>query len=788
MSCSNRLVCNPVTDFQTVGNKMRRSQLSVVGLLVGFCLFSATSAEETHIADAAEQRDFDAVSSLLDSGANANVAQVDGMTALHWAIYHNAPAAAKRIIQARADVQAKNRYGVSPLSLACQNGSDELVGLLLAAGADPNSSLPGGETALITAARTGRCEPVKLLISKGADVNASEHKGQTALMWAAAEGHVDVIDALIAAGADVKAQLSSGFTSLFFAIREGQTAATLRLIEAGCDVNSEMQTKQGLKFSTGKLRITPLLLAVENGHFELAQVLLEAGADPNAQPSGYTALHAITWTRKPIRGDGDPPPAGSGKYSSLDMVRILVAAGADINARLEHGKSDLGRFTYTGSTPFLLAAQASDLALVSLLIDLGADRDIPNADGTTPLLAACGVGALGDGDESAGTEEEAIATVKFLLEHGADINAVDHNGETVIHGAAYQSQAELLKLLVERGANVDVWNRENRAGWTPYTIALGYRPGNFRPSPNTIETIETLMRATGATLPDRSNLASHRRSWSSSRNAEHPWVIRDMEYARVDTTPLLLDLHFPTKVTNAPLVVWVHGGAWRSGSKKDMPLTELVDAGYTVASVDYRLSPVARFPAQVHDIKAAIRFLRSLSARYGYRSERIAIAGSSAGGHLAALVGASNGNKELEGTVGDHREFSSDVHAIVDLYGPTNFMTILPQSTPHGLSVRVPALQLLLGDEPENVPDLAKLASPVEHVDASDPPLLLIHGDQDPQVPINQSHELHGKYREFDLPVRFEVVHGGAHGGKAFFDVKRLSLIQDFLDENIRNH
>ncbi len=217
-----------------------------------------------------------------------------------------------------------------------------------------------------------------------------------------------------------------------------------------------------------------------------------------------------------------------------------------------------------------------------------------------------------------------------------------------------------------------------------------------------------------------------------------------------------------------------------------MPLDALVKAGYSVASVNYRLSTEARFPAQVHDIKAAIRFLRHSADRYGYRSDRIAIAGSSAGGHLAALVGCTNHHKELEGQIGDCLNESSEVHAIIDLFGPTNLMTILNQSTPHGLSVRKPALDLLLGSQPESVPDLAKLASPVEHVDAMDPPLLLIHGDQDPQVPIKQSHELAEKYKLVDRPHEIEVIAGGEHGGKAFFDERRQALMKNFLDKYLK--
>lgn len=261
--------------------------------------------------------------------------------------------------------------------------------------------------------------------------------------------------------------------------------------------------------------------------------------------------------------------------------------------------------------------------------------------------------------------------------------------------------------------------------------------------------------------------------------------INDIEYATTDEQRLLLDLYLPQGVKNPPLLVWIHGGAWRAGSKDNMPLTELVQNGFAVASVEYRLSPVAKFPAQIHDIKAAIRFLRGSAKTYGYHANKIGILGSSAGGHLVALMGVTNGNAQLEGTLGDFENESSSVQAIVDYFGPTNFMTILPQSTPHGLSVRVPALQLLLGDRPEREPALAKLASPVFHVDDQAPPLLLIHGDQDPQVPINQSHELHGKYKQHKRDVAFEVIHGAAHGGPEFFDAEHMQLVETFLRKHL---
>ncbi len=262
-------------------------------------------------------------------------------------------------------------------------------------------------------------------------------------------------------------------------------------------------------------------------------------------------------------------------------------------------------------------------------------------------------------------------------------------------------------------------------------------------------------------------------------------VDRDIEYARVGELALKLDLHRPNRDTTQPLIVWVHGGAWRSGSKESMPLGPLVEAGYPVASVDYRLSTQARFPAQIHDIKAAVRFLRASGSQWHLSTKTIVIAGDSAGGHLAALVGVSNGHAELEGSVGAHPGQRSEVQAIVSFYGGSDLTTILQQSTPKGLSVRVPALDLLLGGQPDAVPELARLASPVFHVDPTDPPLLLLHGDQDPQMPINQAHELMGAYRKLKLPAQFEVVYGAAHGGAQFYDAERLAVVKAFLDRHL---
>ena len=259
----------------------------------------------------------------------------------------------------------------------------------------------------------------------------------------------------------------------------------------------------------------------------------------------------------------------------------------------------------------------------------------------------------------------------------------------------------------------------------------------------------------------------------------------DIEYARVGEHVLKLDLHLP-QAANPPLIVYVHGGAWRAGSKSDVPIAKLLDHGFAIASVDYRLSTEAQFPAQIHDIKAAIRFLRAKAELFHIDAKRIAIIGSSAGGHLAALVGVTNGHKELEGKVGDHLDQSSDVQCIVSLFGASNLQTILSQSTEFGLKMRVPALQLLLGGQPTEKPDLAKLASPVSHLDKDDPPLLLIHGDADPQMPPQQSQELAKAYEALKLPVQLIMLPGSKHGGHEFYDEERTAIVAKFLDKALR--
>lgn len=268
---------------------------------------------------------------------------------------------------------------------------------------------------------------------------------------------------------------------------------------------------------------------------------------------------------------------------------------------------------------------------------------------------------------------------------------------------------------------------------------------------------------------------------ASVANAE---VERDIEYGSADGISLKMNL-FKPEGQQLGLVVYVHGGGWRGGAKEDCPIVSLVRAGYVLASVDYRLTPQAPFPANIHDINGAIRFLRAEGTRLGIDSRRIAIVGSSAGGHLAALVGVSNGVGALEGNVGGHSGTSSAVQAVVSFFGASNLVTILAQSTEPGVRFREPALRLLLGGLPEEKPALARLASPVAHLDAKDPPVLLIHGDADPQMPFEQSKEFEQACAAAGVRATLHTIEGGKHGGAEFYDETRMQMVRDFLQRHL---
>ena len=290
-------------------------------------------------------------------------------------------------------------------------------------------------------------------------------------------------------------------------MREGRIDTTRALLKAGADVNEEIQpaaggaTRRGYGGRVPRIGTTPLLVAVMNAHFELAAYLLDAGADPKADAIGYTALHAIVPVRKPGIGDNDPAPQGSGSMSSLELVKKLVAHGADVNATMtKRANLTNTRLAEIGATPFLLAAQTADAELMKTLVTLGADARLTNVENSTPLIVAAGLATRSPG-EDAGTEDEVLEAVQLALDLGNDINAVDNNGETAMHAAAYKNLPKVVEFLASKGAKIAVWNRDDKFGWTPLAIAVGYRFGNFKPSPDTEAAIRAVMIANGITPP-----------------------------------------------------------------------------------------------------------------------------------------------------------------------------------------------------------------------------------------------------------------------------------------------
>ena len=244
-------------------------------------------------------------------------------------------------------------------------------------------------------------------------------------------------------------------------------------------MNETMRPEKAIS-STSEQVTTPLILAVENGHFELAAALLKAGADPNDRPQGFTALHAITWVRKPIRGDGNPPPIGSGNLSSLEFVRQLVAHGADVNVRLENGESGRGRIHDHGFDAVSLSGPRLGRAADEDSCSNWAPIRRPRTPTTVRLCwQRPESGRSATATKRRGPKTKRSKRSECCWNSAPNVNAVDNNGETAMHGAAYQSRSKLVQLLAERGADINVWNRKNKSGWTPLMIAQGHRPREF---------------------------------------------------------------------------------------------------------------------------------------------------------------------------------------------------------------------------------------------------------------------------------------------------------------------
>ena len=481
-----------------------------LALLVSLTAPHAAGAADAPVADAAMEADIEQVRTLLDGGAYVNAAQGDGMTALHWAAFHDELELAEVLLAARADVSAGTRVGViQPLQMAATNGSAAMIALLVEAGANVNTATATGATPLMAAATPGSVEAVEALLDAGAFVNARETaNGQTALMFAAWENRADVIRVLVERGAHlgltswvvsmVEQQYDTdgnplparrpsapgansvmgGMTALLFAARDGHLEAARALIESGANVDQV----------AGGEGSSPLVIAIANGHYTVAKQLLDAGADPNeANVDGLAPLYATVNMRFAPVSWAPNPRTDQEAVDALELLAALLDAGADPNARIARGlwfsPTSHNRLWIdpAGATPFWRAAQASDVDSMRLLLAAGADPDLATDAGTTPLMVAAGIGWRGNFSQN--VPDGWMAAVHFLAELGADVNAQDTSGYTALHGAAALGNNEMVEFLVARGARVDVLDRR---GNSPADMAFG--PSRFFiPKPETVE-------------------------------------------------------------------------------------------------------------------------------------------------------------------------------------------------------------------------------------------------------------------------------------------------------------
>lgn len=511
------------------------------------CAYVVLGAQGPALVEAAKAGDLAAVRSLLARGADPNAAAADGTTAVHWAAHRDDLTLLNALLAARARPDARTRYQVAPLTLAAQNGSAALIARLLDAGADPNTVSQEGQTALMTAARNGRTDAVLALLRRGATVDLAESfRGQTALMFAAGEGNTEAVTLLLESGASLKARSKGGYTPLLFAVRNNRVETVKYLLAHGGNANDRIPDG------------TPALsLAILNADFDLAAVLLDAGADPNApDPRGHP-LHVVVWLHEPgappdfaMNGeDPQPVPRPSGRLSHIDMAKKLLAKGADPNVEITWGERRfapggglsrnppnlaIGRhyLTYTGATPFYLAARNGDAPMMRALVEAGADPRKTNRYGVTPLMgAACLDYYEGEtaGPFSGVSEEERLEAVKLALQLGNPINARTTFGNypmigtpedtllrypdnirnlldlgvgdmrfdqmTALHGAVICNQPSIVEYLIAQGAEV---NAKNRLGWTPLMVAGGlYIANGKKDNPVAAEILRKALAAQG---------------------------------------------------------------------------------------------------------------------------------------------------------------------------------------------------------------------------------------------------------------------------------------------------
>jgi ankyrin repeat protein len=445
---------------------------------------STAVARDLALLDAVRSGNTQAARMLIAGGADVNAASPDGMTALHWAVRADDLPLVDRLLRAGAHADLANRLGVTPLELATTNGSAPMLKRLIAAGADPHALLPEGETLLMRAARTGRVDALKVLLAHGLDPNARETTlGETALIWAAAENHGGAVRLLIESGAAVDARSAQrsdvelkrmrrvrgvvtrgGWTPLMYAARQGAVDAIHALADGGASL--DLTNSEGTN---------AVVLAIINGHFDVAAVLLDLGASPNiADQSGMAALYAIVDMHTLPWMKGRPAPKPSERVDAVALAKQLLARGADPNARLKapilmrhqtRGDNALG----DGSTPFLRAAKSGDVLMMRLLLAHGADPFAHQQDGANALMLAAGLGwRTGDADANdTGTDLDAIAAIALCLELGLDVDAVDYRGATALHYAVDRSD-EIVTYLAGRGAKLTIEDYEGR---TPLDIA-----------------------------------------------------------------------------------------------------------------------------------------------------------------------------------------------------------------------------------------------------------------------------------------------------------------------------
>ncbi|MEJ1962009.1 MAG: ankyrin repeat domain-containing protein [Gammaproteobacteria bacterium] len=460
---------------------------------------------------AARQNDSAATRELLAARPLPDINQrtADGTTALHWAVYHNDVDLVGRLIAAGANVKLKNDYGSTPMSEAAVVGNVQVIRKLLDAGADAESANADGQSALMIIARTSNVEAAKLLLSHRANVDAVEQwRGQTPLMWAAAENQPAMVKLLVQHGAQVNARSrvnvwerqvtseprmqarpSGGFTPLLYAARKGCLECAQILLKAGADKNL-----------TDPDEVSPLLLATLNFNFDIAAFLVQQGANVDKWDTwGRSALYAaVDMNTLPTGGRADRPSLD--KTTGLALIRILLDAGANPNLQLKlfppyrSLRDDRGADTLltVGTTPLVRASKAGDLAAMKLLIEHGANVELPTVNGITPLMAAAGNGSVGlDTRGRYKTEEQAVQAVELLLKSGANINARDRAGQTALHGAASWGWNGLVKTLASNRADLAAKDAQGR---TAADIAKGSASSSGRASSTPHPETEALLR------------------------------------------------------------------------------------------------------------------------------------------------------------------------------------------------------------------------------------------------------------------------------------------------------